>query len=319
MLETLQTVLVAVADRDLVPILTHLQFRGGRVMGGDSRITVNAPLSVPELEGLCVPAAKLVKAVAACGGQPNLKRDDAGTFVQVSKGRTRIKLPCRSADEYVSPPLPPDTPAEGKLTKAPLARVRKYVSQDASKPFSVGVLLRNGYAYATNNVILVRTPVDYSGPEVCIPVYCVEELLKLPIEEYSIHFAENGLYLRSADTWVHTLALAHRWPDVERFFDGWSEPPAVDAAALKTALKTVRDFVPDDNYPIMRFVGNVLKTLDGEYTAEVDGFDVADSAWRYEMLDLVLQDADRLDFAAYPKPARWSGNGLQGMLTGSRL
>lgn len=317
--ETLKLVAGGAAQRDIVPILTHFWFHGGRVQAGDSRIAIDAPLQCPELEGRCVPADKLLAATdPQQGGQPRFTVTPAG-FLQVQRGRSRVKLPMRSSSDYSPVAEPPADEPVGSIAVPPLRLLREFVSENAIHTWSIGVLLRDGYAYATTGVnFLARLPIEYRGPELCIPVYCLEKILALPFGQYDVRATEDGrgIYLSNSNVWVYSVTLNQRWPDVSKFFDGWQEPPSVDIVSLRTALDIVAPFIPDQKRPDIHFRDGELRTDDGEYSAAVEGMDIANSSWRYETLAVLVKHATHIDFAAYPNPVRWVGGDMQGVATG---
>lgn len=318
MLDTLRLVRGAVAQKELVPLMTHFIFNAGRVQGSNGRITIDAPLDLHELDGCSVPAEKFYRAVEACDGEPKIQRD--GHFVHLRKGRFRVKLPVTSdAKMFTSPPA---GKVDGHLTLDPFRRLLPYVSQDASRPWSIGILLASGYGYATNNVIVARAPLDYTGPNINLPSYCVEELLVLGNEQCEVSFAENGLYLKPRnDVWLHTRSLSLEWPDVTRFFaEGFDQLVEVETKDLLRVVRKLRTFVPDNENPVIIIEGETVRTLEGDSEAEdaVQSLTSKKTAWRAEPLELMLAQATAMDLSQYPHPCPWKGHGLEGRIVGMR-
>lgn len=317
MLDTLRLVRGAVATKDLVPLMTHFMFKDGRVQATNGRITIDAALEASELNNCAVPAEKFFKAVEICEGEPTIRRDNF--FVYITRKKFKAKLPCLDHEVKLLQ-RPDNTKSDGKLPIEPFRKLLPFVSKDASRPWSIGILLKDGYGYATNNVIVTRAPIEYTGQQINLPSYCVEEILALRDLTCDVQFANNGLYLmpEGTTTWIHTRSLDLNWPDIERFFtDG--EIPEFDGAAVLRDIVKVRGFVPDDEHPVIVLDGGVVTTLDGNSSATIEGHNFpGKSLWMYDPLRMVLEQATRLDLAQYPKPCPWSGNGLEGAVVGTR-
>jgi DNA polymerase III sliding clamp (beta) subunit (PCNA family) len=276
-------------------------------------------LDAPLLDGYMLPAQSFFAAVEACDGVPKLTIKE-NTLV-VSEGKFRARVPLLPGVDYPLIP-PPQGDVVGKLSTEPLRRVRDFVATDASRPFACGEYFHKGYVYATNNVTMTRSPVNYNGPDIVIPVQCVDELLRLPFDEYSVQHSESGLYFRpeGVDVWVHTRALDLAWPDVERFFEWDADAlPEINAVQLRAGVARLKKFVPDDKVPVICFTDEGLRTLEGSAgDAQIGDSDKMLSSWRAETLELVLAKATHVDFSTFPKPSPWRGEALTGVMMGYR-
>jgi hypothetical protein len=310
----------AVATKEIHPALTNFLFHGGRLQGGNGRVTIDVALPLPQLDGYMVPAERFYAAVEACDGVPTLKL--AEKTVAVSAGKFRARVPLLGGVDY--PVIaPPAGEVVGRITTAPLRAVRDFVATDASRPFACGEYFHGGHVYATNNVTMVRTPIPYTGPDIVIPVQCVDELLRLPFAEYDVRHSDSGLYFcpPGMDLWVHTRALDLAWPDVEKFYE-WDAAalPALEGKALLGDVQRLRKFVPDDKVPVICFTPSGLRTLEGSEGDALLGEDEKPtSAWRAEVLELVLPRVTHADLSQYPKPCPWRGSELAGLMMGYRL
>ncbi len=317
MLEQLKLVRGAVADKAIVPLMTHFYFHDNRVQGTDNRVTIEAPLECKELDGYAVPADRFFKAVEACGGNPELAVKNE--YLTVSKGRFRVRMPIQGGVDFPAIPAPTELGSEA-IYLAAMKKVRQYVASDATRPFACGVLFHDGKLYATNNVAIVRTDVGYHGPDLLLPSYCIDELLRLPFSVYSVQAHETGLYLQPAGSkvWVHTRASELKWPDPESFFTDMDDIPEFPDGVLKLVQK-LKKFVPDTKNPIIIFDGDKVRTAEGEFCAEAELCELPRSAWRAEVLEMVLGDATHFDAGRHPDPCPFYGNGVEGKVVGVRL
>lgn len=316
MINELKLVRGAVADKAIVPLMTHFYFHDGRVQGTDNRVTIEAALDCKALDGYAVPADRFYKAVEACGGNPDLSVKNE--YLTVKKGKFRVRMPIQGGVDFPAVPAPTETGAQA-ISLAALRKVRPYVASDATRPFACGVLFHDGRLYATNNVAIVRTAVAYHGPDLLLPSYCVDELLRLPYSTYKVTPAVTGLYLQPTDdVWVHTRASELKWPEPEKFFDDMGDVPEFPSGVLDLVRK-LKKFVPDSKNPVIIFDGNKVRTAEGEYSAEAELCELPTSAWRAEVLEMVLGDATHFDASQHPNPCPFYGNGVEGKVVGVRL
>src|SRR6188508_2254706 len=166
MLHELELVAGAVDDKNVCAALTDLCFQNERVQGGNGRVTVEVGLVLPLLAGYRVPAARFVAGVLQAQGVPKLS---AGERYITLRGDRKFstRVPLQPAADYPLVPSPVGDPF-GRLHTAPLRESRAFVATDASRPFATTQLFKDGHVYATNNVTMVRTPVDYTGPQVSV-------------------------------------------------------------------------------------------------------------------------------------------------------
>jgi len=316
MLKTLKLVRGAVADKDLVPVLTHFHIYNGRIQGGNGRVVLDTPCDA--LTGMCltVPADRFLKAVDGCQGEPELTVTDAGALM-VKRGSFKVRLPLAKQEDFplqshVTPEL---TPVPGLL--GTLRRLRPFIGEDASRPWLCTVKVENGYAYATNNPVFIRIPCEL--PDMVIPVFAVDELLRIGIGPLGVYVAETSMTFDfPAGLWLQCQQVEGEWPDVARFFEEEPELQPVPAGLLE-AVRRVKPFCPDAKFPEIRLGPEGVSTADGDMSAAVEGVNLPESRWRAENLELLLSEATAVDWGAWPNPCRWEGqSGAQGVAVGLR-
>ena len=145
MLDALKFVERGTADKDIIRILTHICVHDGRLQGADSKMALEC--ACPELKGhsFTVPADKFIRAINACDSQPKLEMQEA-SILKISKGRFKVTLPTLKVEDY------PRAELGGQAFPCPdgfvaaLERIFPFISQDASRPWSLGVWLDGKYA-----------------------------------------------------------------------------------------------------------------------------------------------------------------------------
>lgn len=318
--EVLRLVKSVVPDRDLIAVMTHFHMYGGRIQGGNGRMAIEAPwVDFPSDEPISVPADPLVKAFEAMA-DPKITITPGGKL-KVSEGRMRVQIPI-STEKYYLAEKPADfVPFDDSVLRT-MRKVRPFVSEDASRPWAMGVLIRDGYLYATNNVVMVRKRVD-TDLEFSLPGYAIDQLSRYQKKVEGIHVEPNHVtFTMEGDTWFQSNRYAEQWPDVTKFFEGMEEVGPELTGKELAAVQKVLPFVPDKRHPVIRFVGNKVATLSGDMEAEIEtDNDYQEANFHAVPLQLVLGVATHMDFTKYPQPVPfWNpADGLEGVFVGVRL
>ncbi len=311
----------AVSTKDLIPVLTNFHFYSGRVQGGNGRITIDAPLDAPlDLGGvdITVPAVPFLRAVDACGGAPVLNITEGGRLT-MKKGKFRSVLPLSDSTSFPLQTLEWEGHRDWKpgsgLIKI-LRTIRPFIGEDASRPWACGVLFSDGYLYATNNVVMVRIPYTMpEGTQMNLPSYAVDELLRIGEDPERMLFDENKAAFHYGDRWMRSNLFDVAWPDVSKFFDEAALDPVPEG--LREAVEKIRPFCQDSKFPIITMNSEGVHTAEGDMGASVEGYELPDSKYRAEPLQLVLTHAKRIDLSKYPGPVPFVGdNGLEGVMIG---
>jgi hypothetical protein len=321
MLETIKLVAGTVADKDLIMAFTHIHITDGRIQGMDGRC-VAIDSECAQLKGIqaTVPADRFLRAVVACDGEPTITLSEKKLIIK--RAGFKAMLPLMEHQDYPAVEGPPED-GERHLVKAgfvgALRRMKPFISQDASRPWSNGVLLKSGAMYATNNVILVSLP--FPAPiEVSLPTAAVDELIRVNQDPKEVLQTEHAIYFIYDRFWMRVLHSVLPWPDVagmlEKFdFDALEVVPG----QLLDAVRKIAHFHPDPKFPVVIFDSTGIHTMDGQHRASVEGMELPDGKYRAEIIQLVLNEAIKADFTKYPAPCPFSGmDKLRGMVVGVR-
>jgi hypothetical protein len=312
MRESLELVRGAVSDKDLIPVLTHFHIYDGKIQGGNGRVSIEAEMStLRNKDPLTVPAGRFLRAVDA--GAVKITVHDERLHM---KGQgLKIVLPLADSSAY---PVAKQ-PAKWKACKwdllPVLQQLKPFIGSDASRIALCSIAIRDGYAYAANNPTVAR--VKCAAPNMVLPVYLIDELLRIGIEPVGYHGSDLLLTFRLTKTsWIQSVLLTGKWPDVEEFFKGWPKRVAIVPTGLREAIDAVLPFCQDDKFPALHFSKDGVSTTVAEVYAVFDDVKVPDGRWHARNIALVLKAATHINLNEWPKPCRWRGESIEGVTVG---
>jgi len=301
----------AVAKKDIVPVLTHFHVYDGRIQGTNGRLAIDAQCDI-ELD-FTVPAERFLKAVDACDSEPKLKITPGGKLSITRKG-FRALLPLTPNENF--PKVPPPTHNEHANLEGLLVVLRKlypFISNDASRMWSNGVMFRDGYAYATNNVVLARIKYPMQD-DFLLPVFAIDELLRIGSTPTSIAVGENCIYFSLGDAWIRCQKIDGEWPNVDAMISP-SECIELPNDFVKM-IEKILPFCPDSKFPRICLNDGKVATDDGTMSAEMDCIEGMQGYYRAEPLLDVARVATHIDFSTYPAPCYFKGTDIEGILVG---
>lgn len=317
MQDTLKLVRGAVSNIDLIPVLTHFFIDGPRIQGSNGRIVIDAWGPDTGITAL-VPADRFIKAIGDANTNLTFVLNESKLIIK--KGRLRVTINTLPIDSF---PVTDDFDGEevkfDKNILRDLKRLVPFISNDASRPWSNSVLVRDGYAYATNNVLLARVPF-YTDRELIIPSHLVTELLRIDQIPDAIHVTEHAVSVLYDTFRLRGQQVMGEWPLqlvalVERI--AASSPPLLPEGLLQ-AVEDLKPFFPDPKMPIVEFGQEGVSTQEGIHCAIVEQAGLPESKYRYESLITMLNVATHADFHAYPDPIPFKGDKIEGLLSGLR-
>jgi len=315
-IKELRMVRGAVAKKDIVPVLTHFHIYDKRIQGGNGKIAIDCPCDTLPDMNVTVPAERFLKAVDACGGEPNIKiKDD--TKLIVSKRKFRATLPLLEHTTFPRNTQPDgyETLNDFETVLNALRLLQPFIGDDATRHWTGGVWFHDGYAYATNNIVLARTKVDMRLSFI-LPAYAIEEVLRLNMVPIGFHLDETSLYLKYVNgMWLRSQLIEGQWPESVGEMIVKSQTTPLSKEFIE-AIEKILPFCPNKDYPRICLDGGKVATDDGTMSAEVDGFKGIKGFFRAEPLLMVARVADHIDFSTYPKPCYFSGYNVEGILVG---
>jgi hypothetical protein len=313
MLDALKFVQSAVAKKDYVQALTHFRIADGLIKGYNGCLALCSPINL-ELE-ISPRAIQFSKAIQACQDTIQLNMTPAGRL-SVKSGPFKVFVDC------LEEPFPAVEPAgemlelDGGFLKC-LRTLNPFISEDASRPWSRGVLFRGPSAYATNNVVAVEYWLGHSFPvEVNIPKPAVQELLRIGVEPIKLQVCENSVTFHyTSGRWLRTQTYDLKWPDVGRILNKPSTCTPLPEGFFP-ALESLTPFVEETGQ--IYFTGNKMTTTPVEgagATVEVEGIP-ASGVFHHKQLQLLSGIATKIDFSKYPAPSPFFGEALRGAIAG---
>lgn len=321
MLDLLKTVMGAVSTKDIVPVLTHFCLYHsmfddgkGRIQGSNGTCYIDAPFDHPVQE-CTVSAARFLKAVEACGSTPEFGITPGGKL-SVKHGRFKAYLPTLPATDYPRASQEGNRVDIGTGFSEALKRLKPFISLDASRVWSTSVLLTEEFMYATNNVIVARTPIQWCDMTVGLPAATVDRLIEIGTNPTGCFLAETSVSFEYGPLWLRSQLITEQWPNVADMLDSVdaTEPVPSD---LIGAVETLKHFCTNEKFPVIN-LGEVVKTDEGEQEAEYDGFSLAAGAFHADQLLKVLAVATHVNFSSYPSPCAFKGPLIEGLLMGVR-
>lgn len=319
MLNDLKFCAGAVAKKDFVPSLLHFRIANGHIYGFNGQLAISTPT---DLQVTCVPkAASLIKAMEKVDDNVELVLNLTQTGkLSVKSGRFRVYIECIEDNDIaqiepsgVMIPLP-----VGLLHT--LNILQPFISVDASRPWSRGILLRGQSAFATNNIVLLEHWLPYVFPSnINIPAEAVKEIIRIGIEPSHVQLDDRSVTFHYPNgAWIRTGLGVTEWPDLAKVLERSCNPKPIPHGYFD-ALRRLDAFADKSNQFFMRGGTIATHNIEGEGACvDLDDFGGIGSYLIKQMahLDGV---AVWIDFSLYPGPCIFYGNMIRGAIIGQRM
>jgi DNA polymerase III sliding clamp (beta) subunit (PCNA family) len=321
MLNELKFVQGSVAKKGFVPDLTHFRIENGTVRGYNGSLALSAELGI---DLTCTPiATPLIKAIQQCDETIKLTLTPKGKL-SVRSGKFRATINCiPETEEYTAPHALPEGERfelDGESLVKGLTALQPFVSDDAAKPWSNGIMFMGQSMFATNNVIAVEYWSGTVFPFVVnLPRDAVKEIVRIKESPIYGQWTDNSITLHyESGKWIRCQLLSHDWPPIQKILDsgsilGATAPPD----GLFESLEKLKSFT--DSMGRCIFLNNRLVTsyYDDTNGAEVDIEGLKEGPiFNINMLNLVGTVATTIDFSTYPKPCLFYGDNIRGAIIG---
>lgn len=320
MLTDLKFCMGAVAKKDLVPAMKHFNITDGFVRSYNGIVGLCAPISC-DID--CNPRADaLYNAIENCGEVIALSMTPGGKL-SVKSGKFRSLVPC--IEDTVEHPQPEglDIDINGAGLIQAFKILEPIIGDDAARPWQAGVLLKNGCAYATNNVVAVEYWVgsDFGfGTTANIPAQAIREVLRVGEEPTHLQIAENTVTFHYASgRWIRTQLLSTEWPDFQALLNPGLQCNHTEIEpAVWEACERLKKFTDAKMGDAIYFEGGEAFThrdreQGSSYLCESVRWT---GIYNRVMLSLIQPLATTADFTTWPKPAFFFGDRLRGAIVG---
>lgn len=331
MLKELKFVQGAVAKRDIIPAMTHFWIRDSTVTAYNGVLALSSPIAF-DID--CLPRAdKLLKAIA--------KFDETITLTMAKNGKLRLQggqlwsyVDCIDGEPPDIGPTGSLIDFDGEVFLNAVKTLVPFIGDDASRPWTNGILLRGESAFATNNVCLIQYWMGAPVPCVInIPRNALVEILRIDEAPVAFQGDRNSMTFHYSDgRWIRTQLLSTEWPDMVKIMDVPNSPSPVDPRLFIALDKLAglgdgddRVYMRDGVFRTtdMRFKENSSAHLDDADEEEVgsgyavDGLNI-EGIYSIKMLKLLQGVATHADFNRYPDATIFYGDRLRGAIIGMR-
>lgn len=315
-LGSLKFVQGSIAKKDFLPAMTHFVIENGTVRGYNGVIALCSPIAF-DID--CKPKAdELVDAIRQCDETIVLSMTEAGRLRVVS-GDYKGYAKCVTEDTPHVMPEGERVDFHNDQMLEALRTIEPFIGEDASRPWSTGVLLRGESAFATNNVTLIEYWIGTTFPRtVNIPHIAIKEMLRIGSVPTHAQLAERSVTFHYPDNrWIRTQLYNTEWPDLKRILDMEHNATPVDPR-LFIGLQKIRKRA--DAMSRVFIKDGILNTMDTDGDGaqyEVPGLK-CEGVYSIPMLELLSGVAEAIDFTAYPRPCLFFGKQLRGAIIGMK-
>lgn len=311
----------ALATKDMVHHMTHYLIKGGMIHASDGRMVAAHPFDFDE--DFLVPGEKFEKVLLAMPvDTPELVLKEG--VLHVSHGRFKSRISTIAPDLW-----PMGLEFEGDFTPlAPglleaVARVRPFVSENATQQWATGVGLVPGFVYATNNVVIARAEVpDFDG-NVLVPGWAADFILarREGITGYAV--TSNSIVFQwEGGGWMKSVIINGTFPDKAGGMIDTAKPAKTAITPeWRATFNRLAALVDEDELHLGQTLmhgssGDELQAEDEASTPTPKGEEA--SIWNPKFLQPVIDASTHWNPAAWPEPSRFKGEGIEGIILGRR-
>lgn len=318
MLKELKFVQGAVARKDLLPAMTHFRIENGTVRSYNGAMAISSPIA---LDLNCCPRADaMVRAIASCNEATMISVTPSGKL-SIRSGKFRALVDTIQGET-------PHVEPEGELVQFDGAKLveafkvlEPFIGTDASRPFTNGVLLDAGSAFATNNTCLVQYWIGAAFPlRVNVPRAVIKEVLRVGEPPTHGQVTQDSITFHYPDgRWIRSQLLNTEWPMdlIGRLLDQPNNATPLPEDFF-TGLNTIRGMT--DGAARVYMTGSSMRTHVSDDEGAVYDIDLpSEGLYNMHMLALLEGVVKTIDFTRYPEPALFYGDNIRGAIIGMRM
>ena len=249
-----------------------------------------------DLDGAC-DAGALIRAAAALD-EREIVISQTKTRITIKQGAYKAQIPVKN-EPYQYVPLTNETDRTGWVG---LDALTKYTAESI-RPFTRGVILQNGRAYATNNAVLASLP----GPQVpqcVIPARAIDIAAKMGADSVAIE--RNGIEFRTDTATLAAQLVDAQPPDMRPFFDGGYAP-----ALLPESVRVGFSKIKTGDSELLEF-------RDGEMICGNESYDIEafpNGIFFKKAFALTLPDIQNFDMRPNQNSAMFSNGPMFGVIS----
>lgn len=319
MLESLKFVQGAIAKKDFLPAMTHFVIENGFVRAFNGTLALCAPIPL-DLD--CKPKAEpFIKAISNCNEVVSLSMTAAGRL-KISSGKFKAFIDCINEPTLHAEPEGERFDFDGESFFKVLKTIIPVVGDDALRPWCNGILFKDQSAFATNNVVLVEYWTGINFPvTINVPKSAIREILRIGTPPTHGQMTDNSITFHFKDSkWVRSQLLETKWPDFDKVLNVKSDnSPVPMNKEIYEAIEYLTPFA--DKLGRIYFKDGIASTTDtpdeGAYF-EIDSLK-HNGIYQIDMLNMIKDLVNFIDFSAYPKPCLFYGDNLRGAIVGMKM
>jgi len=318
MLDELKFVKGGVSKKGLIPTLTHFRIENGTVRSFNGTLALSSPI---KLDLDCTPKAEpFVKAIQNCTETVSLSMTPAGRL-SIKSGAFKAFIECVDTETPHVVPEGEEFPINGEDLLKALKTISPFIGNDASRPWSNGILIKGQSAYATNNVSLIEYWIGDTFPLICnVSRDAVKEMIRINEAPERVQINDHSISFHYPDgKWIRSALLDIGWPNVEKIIDVPAPNVSTLSDELFDALENIKPFVDklERVYMGNGFIGTTLIEKEGASYALEDF--PHEGVYQLSVLRRLKGIATSIDFTQYPRPCPFYGDRLRGVLIGMKV
>ncbi len=309
----------ALATKDIAREMTHYRMGEGFIRATNGRLSAGHPWDSWMNEYL-VPGSELNKVLDRMPKEPVVVFEEAK--LKLRCGRFSGTIQTLEVEDAYFPEQPTEwLPLPDELIDT-LRSLRPFVSDNASQPWALCVALREGWCYATTNVVVAGAPAPWTvGMDALLPAYAVDFVLAREegVKEWS--WGAGFVAFRWEDgSWMHALLMEGSFPSkiAELVQEAWYAECLYEIDDdFRAAYNRVAGMVEGGVYLDRTTISGVYKraSVEEEFDFPWDWSDKK-SIWTPLYLDDVIKHATSWDPTCWPNPAPFRGDGIAGLVIG---
>lgn len=314
MLDALKFVRGSVNKTDAA--LSHFRIKDGRVTGFNGVLAISSPIPT-DIE--CQPdATSLTKAISNCKGTVELSMTPSGKL-RVKSGGFRAFINCYDRELPRYAPLGVPAAVDGTALLEAMGALLPFVGDDPARSWCNGVIFSGKSALATNNIAAAEAWIGSTFPaEANVPGATVRELLRIgiPPERVAIH-SNSMTFFFEGDRWLRTqlYAGAERAEIIRKLFKAPTANLRPFPKGFWEAIDAVLPFRDKLGRVFFRD-GHVRTSEHDDEGAMMKVAGLPDAIFNIDIIKLLQDNADKIDFAAYPRPCLFISKRVRGAIVG---
>ena len=318
-LAAIKRVRSALSNKDLIAFQTHYLLKDERIHAQNGRVQASAPCPVPG--EFLVAGAEFERAVDKLPTDKLVIEQDVETgTVKVKGGRFRTTIQTLPVD------LVPDKVFEvgqvafdsAKFAYA-LHALRPFISDNATRPFSLCYNFTDGRAMATNNMVIAECTDTGFDPAVALllPQWAADFIMGMgDVEMLDVGVGRNAMQVRWADgTRMETFLGGQGWPEVARgMLDRMVAPTHEVDEEWRRDVLALRELGENE----ITFHADYVDCGKGRSRTRLDIPTPTPQGqpytrWTFEFIEPILERATHIDFTNWPKPMAFAWRNVQGI------